>query len=215
MFVRDRMSSPVTTVTPNTPYQEALRLMRERKFRRLPVVDADQKLVGIVSERDLLHASPSPATSLSVWEMNYLLSKLKVEQLMTSKVVVVSPDTPLEEAARLMVEHTIGGLPVVDAQRRVVGLITETDIFKAFVEMLGTGQPGVRVTLQVYGGVGTLSKLTTAIAQMGGNIVSVGTFDVDLDGTASLLIKVVGVRQEQLVDALEALGDHVVDVRTI
>lgn len=215
MFVRDRMSSPVTTVTPNTPYQEALRLMRERKFRRLPVVDADQKLVGIVSERDLLHASPSPATSLSVWEMNYLLSKLKVEQLMTSKVVVVSPDTPLEEAARLMVEHTIGGLPVVDAQRRVVGLITETDIFKAFVEMLGTGQPGVRVTLQVYGGVGTLSKLTTAIAQMGGNIVSVGTFDVDLDGTASLLIKVVGVRQEQLVEALEALGDHVVDVRTI
>jgi acetoin utilization protein AcuB len=215
MFVRDRMSSPVTTVTPNTPYQEALRLMRERKFRRLPVVDADQKLVGIVSERDLLHASPSPATSLSVWEMNYLLSKLKVEQLMTSKVVVVSPDTPLEEAARLMVEHRLGGLPVVDPQRQVVGLITETDIFKAFVEMLGTGQPGVRLTLQVYGGVGTLSKLTTAIAQLGGNIVSVGTFDVDLDGTASLLIKVVGVREEQLVEALEALGDHVVDVRTI
>lgn len=215
MFVRDRMSSPATTVTPNTPYQEALRLMRERKFRRLPVVDADQKLVGIVSERDLLHASPSPATSLSVWEMNYLLSKLKVEQLMTSKVVVVSPDTPLEEAARLMVEHRVGGLPVVDPQHRVVGVITETDIFKAFVEMLGTGQPGVRVTLQVYGGVGTLSKLTTAIAQMGGNIVSVGTFDVDLAGTASLLIKVVGVRQEQLVEALEALGDHVVDVRTM
>jgi len=215
MFVRDRMSSPVTTVTPDTPYQEALRLMRERKFRRLPVVDADQKLVGIVSERDLLHASPSPATSLSVWEMNYLLSKLKVEQLMTSKVVVVSPDTPLEEAARLMVEHRLGGLPVVDPQRQVVGLITETDIFKAFVEMLGTGQPGVRLTLQVYGGVGTLSKLTTAIAQLGGNIVSVGTFDVDLDGTASLLIEVVGVREEQLVEALEALGDHVVDVRTI
>lgn len=215
MFVRDRMSSPATTVTPNTPYQEALRLMRERKFRRLPVVDADQKLVGIVSERDLLHASPSPATSLSVWEMNYLLSKLKVEQLMASKVVVVSPDTPLEEAARLMVEHRVGGLPVVDPQHRVVGVITETDIFKAFVEMLGTGQPGVRVTLQVYGGVGTLSKLTTAIAQMGGNIVSVGTFDVDLAGTASLLIKVVGVRQEQLVEALEALGDHVVDVRTM
>src|SRR5690606_473277 len=152
---------------------------------------------------------------LSVWEMNYLLSKLKVEQLMTSKVVVVSPDTPLEEAARLMVEHRLGGLPVVDPQRQVVGLITETDIFKAFVEMLGTGQPGVRLTLQVYGGVGTLSKLTTAIAQLGGNIVSVGTFDVDLDGTASLLIEVVGVREEQLVEALEALGDHVVDVRTI
>lgn len=215
MFVRDRMSSPATTVTPDTPFQEALRLMREHKFRRLPVVNAEQKLVGIVSERDLLHAAPSPATSLSVWEMNYLLSKLKVEQLMAACVVMVSPDTPLEEAARLMVEHKIGGLPVVDAQRHVVGVITETDIFKAFVEMLGSGQEGVRLTLQVPGGIGTLARLTTAIAGVGGNIVSVGTYNVDLAGTSSLLIKVVGVRQEQLVETLEALGDHVVDVRRV
>ena len=215
MFVRDRMSSPATTVTPDTPFQEALRLMREHKFRRLPVVNAEQKLVGIVSERDLLHAAPSPATSLSVWEMNYLLSKLKVEQLMAARVVMVSPDTPLEEAARLMVEHKIGGLPVVDAQRHVVGVITETDIFKAFVEMLGSGQEGVRLTLQVPGGIGTLARLTTAIAGVGGNIVSVGTYNVDLAGTSSLLIKVVGVRQEQPVETLEALGDHVVDVRRV
>ncbi len=215
MFVKDRMSSPATTVAPDTPFQEALRLMREHKFRRLPVVNADQKLVGIVSERDLLHAAPSPATSLSVWEMNYLLSKLKVEQLMVTRVQVVTPDTPLEEAARLMVEHKIGGMPVVDEQRHVVGVITETDIFRAFVEMLGTGRPGVRLMLQVSGGVGTLSKLTTAIAGLGGNIISVGTFDVDLDGTAALLIKVVGVREDQLVETLEALGDHVVDVRTV
>ncbi|MCC6168095.1 MAG: CBS domain-containing protein [Caldilineaceae bacterium] len=215
MFVRDRMSAPATTVTPDTPFQEALRLMREHKFRRLPVVNAEQKLAGIVSERDLLHAAPSPATSLSVWEMNYLLSKLKVEQLMAPRVLTVSPDTPLEEAARLMVEHKIGGLPVVDAQRRVVGVITETDIFKALVEMLGSGREGVRLTLQVPGGIGTLARLTTAIAGVGGNIVSVGTYNVDLAGTSSLLIKVVGVRQEQLVETLEALGDHVVDVRTV
>jgi acetoin utilization protein AcuB len=215
MFVQDRMSSPAMTVTPDTPFQEALRLMREQKFRRLPVVNAEQKLLGIVSERDLLHAAPSPATSLSVWEMNYLLSKLKVEQLMAARVVTVTPGTPLEEAARLMVEHKIGGMPVIDAQQRVVGVITETDIFKAFVELLGSGQEGVRLTLQVPGGIGTLAKLTTAIAAVGGNIVSVGTYDVDLAGTASLLIKVAGVRQEQLVETLEALGDHVVDVRTV
>jgi acetoin utilization protein AcuB len=215
MFVQDRMSSPVTTVSPDTPFQEALRLMREHKFRRLPVVNAEHKLVGIVSERDLLHAAPSPATSLSVWEMNYLLSKLKVEQLMVPRVVVVTPDTPLEEAARLMVEHKIGGMPVVDTQRNVVGVITETDIFKSFVEMLGSAQRGVRVTLQVPGGVGTLARLTTAIANLGGNIVSVGTYNVNLDGKASLLVKVVGVSQEQLVEALEALDDHVVDVRTV
>jgi acetoin utilization protein AcuB len=215
MFVQDRMSFPATTVTPDTPFQEALRLMREHKFRRLPVVNAEHKLVGIVSERDLLHAAPSPATSLSVWEMNYLLSKLKVEQLMAPRVVSVTADTPLEEAARLMVEHKIGGLPVVNAQQRVVGVITETDIFKAFVEMLGSGREGVRLTMQVPGGIGTLAKLTTAIAGVGGNIVSVGTYNVDLTGTSSLLIKVVGVRQEQLVKTLEALGDHVLDVRTV
>lgn len=215
MFVQNRMSSPAVTVSPDTPFQEALRLMREHKFRRLPVVNAEKKLVGIVSERDLLHAAPSPATSLSVWEMNYLLSKLKVEQLMVGRVVTVAPSTPLEEAAQLMVENKIGGLPVVDAGRHVLGVITETDIFKAFVEMLGSGRSGVRLTLQVYGGVGTLAKLTTAIAELGGNIISVGTFNVDLDGTASLLIKVIGVRQEQLVETLEALGDRVVDVRTV
>jgi acetoin utilization protein AcuB len=215
MFVRDRMSAPVKTVTPDTPFQEALRLMREGRFRRLPVVDHDQRLVGIVSERDLLHAAPSPATSLSVWEMNYLLSKLKIEQLMAKDVVSVTADTPVEEAAGMMVTNRIGGMPVVDGDRHVVGIITETDIFKAFVEMMGINQPGLRLVLCVPGAKGTLGKLTTAIAEQGGNIISVGTYNVDLAGTASVIVKVVGVRQEQLVDTLEALGDHVVDVRQI
>ncbi|HXF61605.1 MAG TPA: CBS domain-containing protein [Caldilineaceae bacterium] len=215
MYVCDRMSAPAITITPETPFQDALKLMREHRFRRLPVVNEAGRLVGIVSERDLLHAAPSPATSLSIWEMNYLLSKLRVEQLMATQVIVVCPDTPIEEAARLMVEHKIGGLPVVDDKRRVVGVITETDIFKAFVEMLGSGRPGLRLTLRVPGGKGTLAKLAQAIADLDGNIVSVGTFGVDLDGTASLLIKVVGVSQDQLVETLEALGDHVVAVQAV
>jgi len=215
MFVRDRMSSPAVTITSDTSYQDALKLMHERRFRRLPVVDSAQKLIGIVAERDLLHAAPSPATSLSMWELNYLLSRLKVSELMAAKVITVDPDMPIERAAHLMVEHRIGGLPVVDAQRHVLGLITETDIFKAFVEMLGSSQPGLRLMLRVPGGKGTLAKLATAIAEMGGNIISVGTFDVDLDGTAYLLVKVVGVEQSELVNKLEALGDHVLDVRTV
>lgn len=141
MHVSDRMSTPAITITPETPFQDALKLMRERRFRRLPVVNGEGKLVGIVSERDLLHAAPSPATSLSVWEMNYLLSKLRVEQLMTTQVIVACPDMPIEEAARLMVEHKIGGLPVVNEQRQVVGVITETDIFKVFVEIVCSEQP--------------------------------------------------------------------------
>jgi acetoin utilization protein AcuB len=216
MFVRNRMTAPAITVTPETPFQEALKLMQERHFRRLPIVDRAGKLLGMVSERDLLHASPSPATSLSVWEMNYLLSKLTVEQLMTKKnVVTVSPDQPVEEAARLMVEHTIGGLPVVDQDRRVVGVITETDIFKAFVEMLGSGQPGVRLMLSVPAGKGTLARLAKAIADLGGNILSVGTFATDETGHASLLIKVADVSMQQLVDTLEGMDDHVLDVREV
>ena len=215
MFVRDRMSAPPVTVTPDTSFQDALKLMRDGHFRRLPVVDDAGKLVGIVSERDLLHAAPSPATSLSVWELNYLLSRLTVNKLMTTHVVTVSEDTPLEEAARLMVSHRIGGLPVVDADRRVVGVITETDVFKAFVEMLGSGQPGLRLTLRVPNGKGVLAKLATAISALDGNILSVGTFGVADNGDASLLIKVAGVKQSQLVETLEALGDHVVDVRMV
>lgn len=215
MFVSDRMSWPPVTVLPDTSFQDAMKLMQERHFRRLPVVDRHGKLVGIVSERDLLLAAPSPATSLSVWELTYLLAKLKLDELMTKDVITVKPTTPIEEAARIMVEHKIGGLPVVDAQRHVVGMITETDIFKAFVEMLGSDQHGLRLTLSVPNGKGVLANLATAISLLDGNILSVGTFGVADNGDASLLIRVTGVREDQLVNTLESIGDHVVDVREV
>jgi acetoin utilization protein AcuB len=94
MLVRERMTSPAVTITPETPFQEALKLMRDKKFRRLPVVDSAGKIVGIVSERDMLHASPSPATSLSVWEVNYLLWKLKISDIMTHNVPDHQPGHP-------------------------------------------------------------------------------------------------------------------------
>lgn len=136
MLVRERMSSPAVTVRPDTPFQDALRIMRERRLRRLPVVDGAGRLVGIVSERDLLHASPSPATSLSIWEINYLLWQLRVEQIMTTRVITVAVDAPLVAAARLLIDNRIGGLPVVDWSGAVVGVITETDLFKVFVELV-------------------------------------------------------------------------------
>jgi acetoin utilization protein AcuB len=136
MYVRDYMSSPVVTVTTHTPFQEALQLMRKHRCRRLPVVDRNGRLAGIVSERDLLHASPSPATSLSVWELNYLLSRLTVQEVMTRAIIITTPNTPLAHAARLMLDNKIGGLPVIDAHDQLVGVITETDIFRAFVDLL-------------------------------------------------------------------------------
>lgn len=136
IIVRDKMSVPVITLVADTPYPDALKLMHERRIRRIPIVNSHNKLIGIVSERDLLHAAPSPASSLNIWEMNYLLSKLKLSDLMTKKVISVTPATPIQEAASLMLKHKVGGLPVLDEEQHVIGVITETDIFKAFVELV-------------------------------------------------------------------------------
>ena len=113
--------------------------MRERQFRRLPVVDKEGQLVGIVSRRDLPCASPSPAVPLSTFEQHYLLRALPVREVMSTAVIATTPDTPIEDAARSMVGNKIGGLPVVDEQYCVVGIITETDILKTFVEMFARG----------------------------------------------------------------------------
>lgn len=215
MLVRERMTSPAVSVTPETPFQDALKLMRDKKFRRLPVVDATGKVVGIVSERDMLHASPSPATSLSVWEVNYLLWKLKVSDIMTHNVVTINQNVPVEDAANIMVSRKIGGLPVVDDKGVVVGVITETDIFKAFVEIMGGGEHGLRLTVQVPTGSGTLAKLASKITEMGGLILSVGTMDRESDGLRELIVKVQGVTKDTLIPALEAIGDHVVDAREV
>jgi acetoin utilization protein AcuB len=215
MFVRDRMSSPAVTVAADTPFQDALKLMRERRFRRLPVVDEHGVLIGIVSERDLLHAAPSPATSLSVWEVNYLLWKLKVADVMTEKVTTVSPESTLEEAAQIMVSLKIGGLPVVDDKRHVVGVVTETDIFRAFSELLGSNEHGLRLLVRVPEGRGTLAKLAQGLYELGGNILSLGTFD---DGSGShriLLLRVVGVNKDAVIKKLEEIGDELLDAREV
>lgn len=215
MFVQDRMSRPAVTIDVHTSFTDALKLMRERQFRRLPVVNQKGKLVGIVSERDLLHAAPSDASSLSIWEVQYLLVKLKIKEIMTKKVVTTTPDAPVEDAARLMVANKIGGLPVVDKEDRVVGVITETDIFETFVEMLAGGQAGLRLTLQVPEHKGVLARLATTIFELGGSIESVGSFHGDAAGERQLVIKVRDVGKDQLVETLESLGDHVVDAREV
>ncbi|MBS3947078.1 MAG: CBS domain-containing protein [Dethiobacter sp.] len=177
MLVKDRMSSPPLTISPETTVPEALSLMEKKGIRRLPVLDRDC-LVGIVTLLDLVRASPSPATSLSIWELNYLLAKLPVKDVMAKKLYTVSPDMPIDEAARLLREHHLGGLPVVK-EGKLVGIITETDIFTAFLEMLGVNRGGLRLTLELPDRQGALVVAAELLRDFGVNVVSVAVLPSD------------------------------------
>lgn len=132
LLVKDWMTKKVITIDIRTTLPDAHKLMRVNKIRRLPVIDQG-KLVGIVTRSDILEASPSDATTLSVWELHYLLSKLEVRQIMTQDLLTIAPDATIRDAARLMQAHKIGGLPVVDSSGLVQGILTESDIFRLLI----------------------------------------------------------------------------------
>lgn len=212
MFVGDRMSQPVHTVEPELPIIEALNLMRQRHIRRTPVVK-DGQLVGIISDKDLLNASPAQTAALSVWEMNYLLSKVQVKDVMTRNVLTVNVDTPIEEAARIMVDNKIGGLPVL-RQGELVGIITETDLFKIFLELMGARQPGVRVTALISDQRGQLARLTRAIAEAGGSFIAFGQFHGELPDTRLVTFKATEISEEAARKAVEPIVIRLIDLRS-
>jgi acetoin utilization protein AcuB len=212
MFVGDRMTHPVITIPPETPLQDALNLMHKEHIRRLPVVDHRGTLIGMVSELDLLHASPSDATSLSIWELNYLLSKVTVEKIMTKEVISVTKDTPLEEAARIMADSKIGGLPVT-SDGQVEGIITETDLFKVFLELLGARDAGVRVAALIANKPGELARLTKAVYEAGGNFLALGTFQGESTQNVEVTMKVSEVKLAALKKAVESVVERLVDIR--
>jgi acetoin utilization protein AcuB len=214
MLVRERMSANPVTIQADVPITEALRVMRQSEVRRLPVLDDEGQMVGIVSEKDLLYASPSPATSLSIYEMHYMLSQLLVSELMTTDVITVTASTPLEEAARIMADHKIGGLPVVE-KGNLVGIITETDLFTVFLELLGAREKGLRLTLKIPERKGEISRITTEIARLGGNILALGTFLGKDPTTAVVTVKVDDVPVETLKAAMQDLDLEILDAREI
>jgi len=198
------------TVQPETTHKQASELMKEHNVHHLPVVDKQGQLVGMVVEEDLLAAQPSPATTLSIYEIHGLLSKLQVRQIMSHPVFTTTPDCPLEEAARLMLDQNVGSLPVMENDV-LVGIITDTDIFAALVSLLGGGQTGARVTLQVADQPGVLAKVAQTIADAGGNVIGVTAWY--RDDKAYLTIKERGASFEQLRPTLDALDAEIVDVR--
>jgi len=214
MLVRERMSSSPVVVHPDASFGDAMELLRERKVRRLPVVDDQGTLLGIVVEKDLLKAAPSPATTLSVYEIPYLLSKLKIKDLMTKRVITVEEDWPLEEAARVMVEHKIGSLPIVRGSQ-LIGIITETDIFRAMALALGGEPQCLRVMARVPDKKGEIAKLSSEVARLGGDIRSFITIVGEKSKQGEVTMKVLGVKRDDLVQALEKIGVQVVDVREV
>jgi acetoin utilization protein AcuB len=212
MLVKERMSHPVLIVHPELPIMEALNLMKKEHIRRLPVVDKRGRLVGIVSEQDLLQAAPSSATSLSVWEVNYLIGKVIVKEVMSKDLITIAEDTPLEEAARTMVDNKIGGLPVV-RDREVVGIITETDLFKIFLELLGAREPGVRLACLVPNIPGELAQLTKAIFDAGGNVLTLGTFLGESSENREITLKVAGISAQTLEESIEPYVERILDIR--
>lgn len=212
MLVGERMSKPVITVSPEMPISDALNLMKKERIRRMPVVK-DGKLIGIVCDVDLLNASPSSVTTLSIWEMNYLLSKITVSEVMSKNVLTVSEDTPIEQAARIMADNKVGGLPVM-RDGYVVGIITETDLFKIFLELLGARETGVRVTALIEDQPGQLARFTKAIAEKHGNFVAFGVFTGETPANKMLTCKIQGLDQDEVKATLSPLVKEFIDIRS-
>jgi acetoin utilization protein AcuB len=202
------MTPNPVTITTSTSFPEAYRIIREKKIRHLPVLDENGKLVGIVTRTDLLHASPSSATTFSVFEVNYLLANLHVSEVMSSPPITVPEDAPLEEVAKVMVQKKIGCLPVMH-NGTLVGMITETDVFETFVEILGGEEASLRVTVRVPDVQGALARVAGVIAQQGGNICSVARFGSDDPEYCFITFRTESVEEEVLIPALAEAAEIV------
>lgn len=175
MFVRDCMTANPITITKDTPIFEALNIIQKHKIRHLPVT-RDGRLIGLVTERGLLKVSPSPASTLSVYELNYILAKMTVAEAMIKNPITTVPDAPIEEAALVMREHRVGCLPVVEGDK-LVGIITQTDMVEALVNLFGLRRAGSRLVIEVSDRVGVLAELTSFFKERSVSIRSLATFE--------------------------------------
>jgi acetoin utilization protein AcuB len=203
MFVRNKMTTRPFTVSPDATIIEANEIMEKNAVKRLPVVK-DGRLVGVVSKEDVVQASPSKATALSVAEINYLLAKTKISQIMVKNPVTISPDALLEEAAVAMRDNEVGFLPVLD-EGKLVGIITETNIFDAFTELLGFRDTGTRLTIEAEDMPGIMASLSAIFAQFGANIMHIAVYR-GASGKSAVVVGVQSFNTEEIEKAIEKHG---------
>ena len=206
MLVRYWMSQPVTHVRPQDAMQQAINLMKEKDIRLLPVVGKKGKLAGIVSDRDLKRASASDATTLDVHELLYLISKIKVADIMTAEVVTAHPDWTIEEAADIMLAHKISGLPVVDAGDRICGIVTQSDLFKATLYITGQKKRGFHLAFVLEDTPGSIMEIVNVVRQFGGRMASIlSTYDRAPDGYRNVYLRFTQVSRDQIDDLVDVL----------
>lgn len=213
MFVKECMTKNPITVAPDTTIHDAAVLMRRNHFHRLPVVDTGN-LVGMILDREILKVSPSPATSLAKYEITSLLSQMTVSEIMKTDVPTITQEATLDEAALLMYRHNVNSLPVMSSVGAVVGIITERDIFKAIVDVMGLDSGKVRLTIEVPNKVGVVRDIAGAIADAGYNIDSLATVPKD-DGLYDIAVRI-GVDDEaSITQILKDKGFNVIHTARI
>ena len=204
MYVRFLMSTNLITIRDKESVLDAIHIMRTNKVRRLPVVNKKGDLVGIIADIDVVEYAPSKATSLDRFELNYLIAKTPVSQIMTAHPFTISPEDPIEEAARIMEAHNIGGLPVVDGDK-LVGIITEIDVFRAFMQILGVKRVGARLCVHIPNDTGELRKLIGLLSdEQVSKIVSIASYEDAEDSRARSVILRLETQAEDAVRALLA-----------
>jgi acetoin utilization protein AcuB len=206
MLIKDWMAKDPITITEDTSMIKAIHIMKERRFRRIPVV-AQGKLVGMVTDRDLKEASPSKATSLDVHELYYLLAELQVQEIMSRNPISVSQDDTVEHAAQIMLEHTISGLPVVDKAGKVVGIITQSDVFRAFMHITGVLQGGVQFALRLEDRPGLIKEVVDLLRARGARFVSLlSSYTATSEGFRDVYIRVKNLPPEAVAPARKELA---------
>lgn len=203
MYVSQFMTTQVFTVSPEDNIADTMALMREKKIHRLPVVEKG-KLVGIVTDGDLREVSPSPATTLSIFELNYLVAKTPIRDVAVKKVITCTPDTKIEDAALVMRDHGIGALPVLD-QGKLVGIITGTDIFDAFLDVMGFRSPGQRFVIEAKDEVGVMVDFSSIMKEHDVNIASLAVYHLR-NNKVQILARLNGDRVKEVKDSLMQKG---------
>lgn len=213
MIIADRMKKNPATATPDMSISDASAKMKAEKVHRLPVLDDDKHLVGVISEKDILLAAPSPASTLSTYEINYLLSKLKVKNIMSRNPLTITKDTTIEEAVKLMAENDLSCLPVMEGGY-LVGIVSKSNLLKILLEMLGDKYPGIRVEALVEDKVGVVSSLSDQFATAGINIISLGTLEGPSPNLRVLTFKLGNATEEQVRKIMEPVSKSL-DIRTV